>query len=432
MKDGVILGMLTEVWADLHDTAVVWQLLALSCCLAIAFFAARRVRQQAVSSNPDAESQALNFGRAGLRRIAFPVIALFLVFVARAFLKPFFPVNLLNIAVPLLLSLAAVRMVVYVLRQAFPDKGWLTASEKVVAAVVWTGFALYLSGLSVPLIAAMEAVQFKVGKASLDLWMVLHGVFMIVVTILLALWVAGLVETRLMATQIDSSLRVVLVRVAKALATLVAVLLSLSLVGIDLTALSVFGGALGVGLGLGLQKIASNYVSGFIILLDRSIRIGNVIALDANTSGVVTEITTRFTVVRSLSGVEVIVPNEYLVANIIHNQSFTDTRVRLTCRITVAYQTDIDTFFADAVNLVSAMPRVLPEPAPKALLLNFGDNGIDIEIGFWIDDPEEGTGAVRSDINLAILKLCREKGIEIPYPQREVRILNPSPVLPGN
>jgi small-conductance mechanosensitive channel len=244
--------------------------------------------------------------------------------------------------------------------------------------------------------------------------------------------VAGLVETRLMATQIDSSLRVVLVRVAKALATLVAVLLSLSLVGIDLTALSVFGGALGVGLGLGLQKIASNYVSGFIILLDRSIRIGNVIALDANTSGVVTEITTRFTVVRSLSGVEVIVPNEYLVANIIQNQSFTDTRVRLACRITVAYQTDIESFFDDVVSLVGAMPRVLPEPAPKALLLNFGDNGIDIEIGFWINDPEEGTGAVRSDINLAILKLCREKGIEIPYPQREVRILNPSPALPAN
>ena len=428
MNDGDYLSLFLHLWNDLHTTAVVWQAAALLLCLGLAFLASHQIRRRAEGLVSAELPEALRLGKAGLSRVAFPLSALFLVFVARSLLKPFLPINLLNIAVPLLLSLAAVRVVVYVLRLAFAEKGWLDASEKWVAATIWTAFALYLSGLSVPLIAALEAVQFKVGKTPLDLWMLLHGVFMVVVTILAALWVAGLIEARLAATEIDSSLRAVLVRLTKALATLVAVLFSLSLVGIDLTALSVFGGALGVGLGLGLQKIASNYVSGFIILLDRSIRIGNVIALDANTAGVVTQITTRYTVVRTTTGAEVLVPNEHLVGNIVQNQSYTDTRVRLACNVTVAYATDLERLFAGLVELAKAHPRVLADPAPAALLLNFGDSGMEVELGFWIDDPEEGTRNVRSDLNLSILSLCRDQGIEIPYPQREVRLLNPPAV----
>ena len=431
MSDGDFLSLLHNLWGDLHSTAVIWQLVALLACLGLAHLASRRIRQRADGLLKVGSPEALRFGKAGISRVAFPLSALLLVFVTRALLKPFLPINLLNIAVPLLLSLAAVRMAVYVLRRAFSDRGLLVASERLVAAGVWSGFALYLTGFATPLIAALEAVQFKLGRTTLDLWMLLHGAFMVVVTILFALWLAGLIEARLAATAIDSSLRVVLVRIAKALATLVAVLISLSLVGIDITALSVFGGALGVGLGLGLQKIASNYVSGFIILLDRSIRIGNVIALDATTSGVVTQITTRYTVVRTPAGAEVIVPNEHLVGNIVQNQSFTDTRVRLNCRIAVGYGTDLDALFADLTGLAKAHPRVLETPPPAVLLLNFGDNGLELELGFWIDDPEEGTGNVRSELNLAILKLCRERGVEIPYPQREVRLLNAPAPLAG-
>lgn len=431
MNEDDYLSLFHKLWDDLHTTAVVWQLVALVACLGVAFLVSRQIRRRAENMVSADSPEALRFGKAGISRVAFPLTALLLVFVARSLLKPFLPINLLNIAVPLLVSLAAVRMVVYVLRRAFSEKGWLKASEKWVAAIVWSVFALYLTGLSEPLVAALEGVQFKLGKTSLDLWMMIHGAFMVVVTILLALWVAGLVEARLAETAIDSSLRAVLVRLTKALATLIAVLLSLSMVGIDITALSVFGGALGVGLGLGLQKIASNYVSGFIILLDRSIRIGNVIALDAATSGIVTRITTRYTVVRTLSGIEFIVPNEHLVGNIVQNQSYSDSRLRLSCRVTVAYRTDIESLFSDLVEIARQHPRVLPDPEPRVLLLNFGDNGIEIELGFWIDDPQEGTGGVRSEVNLAILKLCREKGVEIPYPQREVRWLNPPAVAAG-
>jgi small-conductance mechanosensitive channel len=313
-----------------------------------------------------------------------------------------------------------------VLRLAFADARWLAASERIVALLVWSAVALHLAGLSAPIIAALEGVQIGVGKNAIDLWMVLHGLFMIVVTILAALWVAGIVEARLARTDIDSSLRAVLGRIARAGLTLVAILFSLSLVGIDITALSVFGGAVGVGLGFGLQKIASNYVSGFIILLDRSIRIGNVITIDANTTGVVTQITTRYTVVRTPAGTEVIVPNENLVSSIVQNQSFTDTQVRLNTRVGVAYDTDVEALIPLLVDLAAAHPRVLKDPAPAVQVVNFGDNGIELELGFWIPDPEEGTGNVRSDINRAILKLFRERGIEIPYPQREVRMLGSS------
>jgi small-conductance mechanosensitive channel len=435
MKEGEYLQLFHALKADIESATVLWQLLVLGLCFLVAALVSRQVgrssmatsasRSPADGEDAKLDSHALRFGRAGLLRLAFPVTALLLVFTARAIVKSWMPVNLLNIAVPLMVSLAAVRMVVYVLRLAFANSRWLAASERVVAFSVWTGVALHLSGLSTPIIAALEGVKFSSGKDAIDLWMVLHGAFMVVVTILAALWVAGIVEARLAKADIDSSLRAVFVRIVKAVLTLVAILFSLSLVGIDITALSVFGGAVGVGLGFGLQKIASNYVSGFIILLERSIRIGDVIAIDANNGGVVTQITTRYTVIRTPAGTESIVPNENLVSAIVQNQSYTDRQVRLTTRVGVAYDTDIESLIPLMVALAEEHPRVLKEPAPAVQVVNFGDNGIDLELGFWIPDPEEGTGNVRSDINRAILKLFRERGIEIPFPQREVRMLAP-------
>jgi small-conductance mechanosensitive channel len=423
MNDTGYLPLFERLWDDLHSPDVLWQIGALVACLLLAAVLSRQVRQRAdtLVSGP---GQAFDFGRAGIRRVAFPVTALLLVLVARAALAPWMKVNLLSIAVPLMVSLAIVRMVVYVLRMTLRRSAWLTASERLVSTLVWGALALYLSGLSGPLIALLESVSFKVGKQTVDLWLIAHGAAMVGVTILFALWVAGLIEARLAAaSQLDSSLRVVLGRFAQSVLTLLALLFSLSLVGIDITALSVFGGALGVGLGLGLQKIASNYLSGFIILLDHSIRLGNLISVDANTTGVVTQITTRYTVLRTLSGVEFIVPNELLVGNIIQNQTFTDTNVRLTTRISVAYACDIDKVISLLEEIARQAPRVLDQPPPAAQLLSFGDNGVELELGFWIDDPEEGTGNVRSSINLEILRRFRAQGIEIPFPQREVRIL---------
>lgn len=426
MNEQAFLGRFQGVWAEIQEPDVLWQVGALLVALVVAALVSRLIHRQ---TRADDQTGAARLGRGGLRRIAFPLIALGLVLVARAAVGAFAHVKLLDLAVPLLGSLAAVRMVVYILRYALAPSGWLAASERIIATTIWSAMAIYLVGLGPTLVGALQQVELPIGKESVDLWTILKGLLMVLVTVLIALWLGGLVESRLMAArEMDSSVRVVLVRVAKAVLALVAVLFSLSLVGIDITALSVFGGALGVGLGFGLQKIASNYVSGFIILLDRSIQLGNVVTIDPTTTGVVTQITTRYTVVRLLSGVEVIVPNEYLVANIVQNQSHSDTKVRLAVSVQVAYRSDLPAVIALLEQIAASHERVLADPPPRALVTAFADSGINLELGFWINDPEEGTGGVRSDISVAIWKAFREQGIEIPFPQREVRVLTANAV----
>jgi small-conductance mechanosensitive channel len=246
----------------------------------------------------------------------------------------------------------------------------------------------------------------------------------VLATLLAALWLGGLAEQRLMAAAgLDGNLKLVFARLARAGLMLLAVLISLPLVGIDLTALSVFGGALGVGIGFGLQKIAASYVSGFVLLLDRSIRLGNMITVDKY-AGEVTRITTRYTVLRAPTGVEAIVPNEVLVGSVVMNETYTNSRVRHALALQVAYGTDLERAMALLVEAAQAQSRVLAEPAPQAFVVRFADSGIDLELGFWIDDPEAGVLGIKSDINLAIWQAFRREGIEIPYPQREVRLLN--------
>ena len=425
MNEKQVFALLNELWRDFQQPDFLWQVAALGLSLLVGWWVSHLLhRKHAQEQSTDARSTLQTLGAAGLRRVAFPLLALLLVLLARKVLKQWGHVSLLDLVVPLLLSMALVRVTIYVLRRAFAPSGWLAASERLIAMSIWLCLAIYITGLSDPLIDMLEQVSFSVGKQKLDLWILLHGAVTVFATVLIALWVAGMIESRLIAAaQMDSNMRVVLARIAKALLSVLALLLSLSLVGIDVTALSVFGGALAVGLGFGLQKIASNYVSGFIILLDRSIRIGNVISVDAATSGVVTQITTRYTVVRTLTGAEVIIPNEYLVGNIVQNQSYTDTRVRIAVQVQVAYSTDIEQAMRLMEGAARAQARVLAEPAPAVLLRDFAESGINLELGFWIADPHEGTGGVRSEINLAIWRAFRESGIEIPVPQREVRLI---------
>lgn len=413
--------LLMELWDDFQHPDFYWQILILLGCLGLAWLISRRLRQR-LQGLPD---------RMGLVQAlvgqAFPLLAVLLLVLSKAVAQEFLPVHMLKVAVPLLLSLAVVRAVHHMLQRSFPRARWLGSIGRLFSILIWGWLALYLSGAADEVIRTLEMVGFSIGKQQINLWMILNGLVVVMLTLLASLWAASLVEARLMgATEMDSSLRIVLVRVSKALFVLVSVLLSFSLVGIDITALSVFTGALGVGLGLGLQKIASNYVSGFIILLDRSIRLGNIIQLDAQTSGTVTQITTRYTVLKNMVGQEFIVPNEALVANIVLNQTYSDTRVRVTTSVSVAYDADLEKVVALLEDIARAQPRVLQDPPPRALVTLFADSGINIDLGFWINDPDQGSGALRSDINMEIWRRFREQGIEIPYPQREVRVLGPA------
>ncbi len=409
------LKLLNELWADVADPDFVWQVLALLFCLLLAWAFARwwwGRHRDAAGHLKQASS-----------RLAFPLVASLLIGVAQLALAPFVHVNLLKLAQPLLAAMVLVRTVIFVLRQAFPQAGWLVAWERIIAALVWGWLALYITDLAPYVTEALESVSFKLGKQKLDLWMLLHGMVTVFLTVVVALWVAGVVEGRLMRVEsLDSSLRMVGVRVAKALLTVGALITSLSLVGIDMTALSVFTGALGVGLGFGLQKIASNYVSGFIILLDRSIRLGNIVQV-GNDAGQVTQITTRYTVLKHPGGTEYIVPNEALIGSVVQNQTYSDSRVRLATTIGVAYASDLKLAMQLMAEAAATQPRVLSEPPPKVLLTQFADSAINLELGFWIADPEEGRGNVLSDVNFAIWNAFRIHGVEIPYPQREVRLL---------
>jgi small-conductance mechanosensitive channel len=395
-----------------------WQCLALALCLAVAYGLARAFRQHAVASPSEHR-----FSQGGLKRLIFPLSALLLVFVSRAILKTWHPVNLLSVALPLLSSLAVIRAVFYALRVSFRSSAWVVNFERVFSSVVWLVVALHILGLLDPVIQMLEDVSFSVGKQHLNLWLIGQGLVTVVASLLVALWIGGLAEARLAATEgLDGNLQLVFSRLLKSILLMVAVMISLPMVGIDLTTLSVFGGALGVGLGFGLQKVASNYVSGFIILLDRSIRIGNVISVGTD-RGEVTRITTRYTVLRSSTGVESIVPNEVLMGSVVQNESLTDRRVRLALQVQVAYATNLEQAMALLVKAAESQTRVLKDPVPLPLVLGFADSGINLEIGFWIIDPEVGTAGLKSAINLAIWHSFNEAGIEFPFPQREVRLL---------
>jgi small-conductance mechanosensitive channel len=221
-----------------------------------------------------------------------------------------------------------------------------------------------------------------------------------------------------------SSLRVVLARAVRSMLVLIAVLVSLSLVGIDLTVLSVFGGALGVGLGFGLQKIASSYVSGFVVLLERSLSIGDIVSFDRY-YGIVTHINTRYTVLQGLDGIETVVPNDVLISGPIQNMSLTDSTLRLATTVTVAYATDLEKIMKAMEEAAGTVPRVLQLPAPQVVLSKFGTNGFDLELGFWINDPQNGRSGVTSDVNRAIWRVLQENHVELPSPQRDIRLMNP-------
>ena len=411
------LQLFRDLFDDLRDPNFVWQVVALAACVGAAWLFARwwigRHHQEGAGRLKDAGA-----------RLAFPLTAVVLVGIAKLVLQKFIHVNLLRLALPLLGSMALVRAVVFVLRQAFPKATWLTTWERIIASFIWGWLALYITDLAPHVIDALEGVVFPLGAQRLNLWMILQGIVTVFLTVVVALWVAGLIEARLMRMQdVDSSLRIVGVRVAKALLTVAALVTGLSMAGIDMTAFSVFTGALGVGLGLGMQRIASNYVSGFIILLDRSIHLGDIVQVGTD-GGQVSKITTRYTVLKNPGGVEFIVPNEMLISNVVQNQSYTDTRVRLATTVGVAYGTDLDLAMRLMAEAASGQPRVLADPAPKVLLTLFGDSSIQLELGFWIADPEEGKGGVTSDVNRAVWRAFRDNGIEIPFPQRELRMLN--------
>lgn len=334
--------------------------------------------------------------------------------------------TLILLALTIFGSLTVLRLVAQLLRRLFPGSANIRSLINWGSVAVWLGIVLNALGLLGPLAEDLDQIMIPLGKASISVLALVQGMAMVCLTVVAALWLSALLESRLLRLDLDTSLRLVLSRALRALLFVAALLIALSAAGIDLTVLSVFGGALGVGLGLGLQRIAANYVSGFAILLERSVRVGDVIRIEDKFEGQITDIRTRYTVVRSPTGRESIVPNESLMTQRIENLSFADRKVALNTVVGVAYGSDVDQVMPLLEEAARAQPRVLADPAPKAMLTNFGADGLEFTLGFWIGDPENGQLNVRSDVNRAILAAFRAHGIEIPYPQRVVHQAAPA------
>ncbi|CAG2142216.1 mechanosensitive ion channel family protein [Cupriavidus plantarum] len=417
--------MLDDLIRDAGGQAFFWQIGVLAGCLVVAWFLARHVVKR-LDARHATSSFALRFAATSLERAMFPLFGWLLVLGARYALAPFWSVSVLRLALVPLFGITFLYFAFYILRRVMSGngqlQGMLVLVEKVLTTLVWLGMGLYVLGLLWDVIGWMQAVRFSVGgKHDVSLASTLLGAVWILLTVLVAMWFGSWLEDRLMrAPSLDTNLKVVLTRIAKALLLVVALLLSLSLVGIDLTVLSVFGGALGVGLGLGLQKIASNYISGFIILLDRSVKLGDQITVDKYT-GIVAQIRTRYTVIRNGDG-ETLVPNEQLVAQSVQNHSFTNN-VRVATRVQADYAADPDHVIALLEECVRDLPRVLADPKPAAFLVTFAESGIEYEIAVNIADPEKGKLGVQSAMNRAIWRTFQAHGISIPYPQREIRAM---------
>ena len=363
---------------------------------------------------------AVLFGRSVVDGVLFPVFALVLALVAREFLKAVVTVAVFKVAIPILTSLVLIRLTVRVLSAAFPDNAWMRAIERTLSWVAWIVVVLWVTGVMPAVLEQLDGVRWKIGGTQISLRNMIEGTLTAAVVMVLALWVSAALERKIIhGTGNDLSMRKMVSNIVRAVLLFIGLLLALSAVGIDLTALSVLGGAIGVGLGFGLQKIAANYVSGFVILAERSLRIGDMVKVD-NFEGRITDIRTRYTVIRALNGREAIVPNELLITQRVENSSLADPRVLITSTVQVAYGTDVRALQPKLVDAIGKVARVLSDPGPGVQLSAFAADGMDLSLQFWIRDPENGQGQVKSEVNLAVLAVLDAEGVEIPFPQRVV------------
>lgn len=353
-------------------------------------------------------------GIGGVNRVLFPLSTLFFVSIGSLVLSNWQHTSMLKLAGTLLVAMAVIRLVVYALRYIFLPSGWLRTMEGAISSTIWLILALHLSGLLPQLQTALDDVSFNIGKHPVTLLLVIQGLLTIVITLFLALWVSRMLENKLMRSeQISVNMRVVLSKLVRISLSLIAVLMALSAVGLDITLLSVFGGALGVGLGFGLQKIASNYVSGFIILTDKSMRIGDVITI-SNHHGIIRDLRSRYMLLHRLDGTEVVIPNETLITSAVINHSFTEHKAQVQMPIQVKNDSPLELAMELLVQAASKQPRVMQAPAPEAKIGGFSENRIDLNLTFWIPDPEEGSGGLQSAIYLEIWHAFRKHNISIP------------------
>ena len=339
-------------------------------------------------------------------------------------------VTIIDIFMQLIVALLIVRLGVYLLRLVLGAKSWVRAWETRLTLALWIAISFQLLGWFDKVESTLDAIDLLPGKTTFSLWSLLKGIVVVTGFIVVTSVIARTIERRIMTVDaLALSTRIGISKFAHFFLVGLGVLLGINAAGVDLTALTVLTGAIGIGLGFGLQAIASNFVSGFVLLLDKSIKPGDVISFTGTTGtstenfGWVQELRGRYIVVRDRDGVETLVPNQNLITSSVINWSYSDQRVRLRLPVMISYDSDPERALELLIEAAAHHPRILRDPAPVSRLMSFEDYGMRLEARFWIRDPMNGVNNVRSDINREIWRLFQAAGVRIPVAQHEVRML---------
>ena len=386
------------------------QLLVILVALGAARMLARRLlplvdklRTQPVLSGP--------FGVVRPLVLALIWLALLWLTILAADLAPW-PHHLIQIAASLLTAWVVIRLV----SQLAPSPSW----AKLITWAVWSVAALSILNLLEPTIALLDAAALETPRFRISLYTVIKSAIALAVLLSIAVYITRLLEVRIRASRTLSPLvQVLFTKALKASLMSLAILIGIHSLGIDLTALAVVGGALGLGAGFGLQKIISNMVSGVVLLFDQSIRPGDVISV-SGTYGWVTALGGRYVSVVTRDGVEHLIPNETLISERVENWTHTNSHTRLKIPVRVHYETDVHRAIEVCERAACQTERVLGEPECKCLLVAFGENGLELEVRIWIGDAHNGVQNVKSAVLLRIWEMFREAGIRVPLPQRDV------------
>ncbi len=335
----------------------------------------------------------------------------------------------LETAWTLLALLALIRLLMFLLRLTLGKAKIIKAWELRATLIVWALITTQLLGLLDPVVGWLDSIDLSKGSARVTIWSVLQAIATVTLFVVVSVWIARWIDKRVSTIQeLAPSTRIGIGKFAYAFLIAFGILFGLQASGVDLTALTVFSGAIGLGLGFGLQAVAANFVSGFVLLIDRSIKPGDVISFSGTTGtsttgfGWVEELRGRHIVIRDRDGVATLVPNQNVITNPLINWSYGHPRVRLRLPVRVAYHDDVEVALKLLLEAADH-PRILRDPPAVTRLLEFADYGMEIELRFWIGDPAEGVNNVRSDVNRKIWALFREHGLTIPPAQREIRIL---------
>ena len=405
--NGEIQQIWQELQGDMSTSAVLWQIAIIIAAVVIALTINGALRNYVMQRAPEQWKLAIG----SINRMLFPLSTLVFVLISQLILSGWQHTGLLKLAGRLLLAMAAIRLIVYLLRYLISPGGWLKALESVIAWSIWGILALYLTGVLPQIMQGMQDMRFNIGKNQVNLLLVLQALLTVIFTIFIALWLSRVLENKLMrAEQMNVNLRVVLSKVIRIILLFIATLIALSAVGLDITLLSVFGGALGVGLGFGMQRIASNYVSGFIILLDKSMQIGDVISVDKH-YGVVQQLCARYMVLAKLDGTHVIIPNETLITTAVVNHSLTDHKGRVQIELAVSVDSPLEQALQLMQEVAKQHERVLQTPNPAARIKGFSEHGVELTLTVWVLDPESGVLSLQSALFMDIWKAFQQNKI---------------------